>query len=208
MLERERVVAIIGDVKVADLLVAPTTAPFLLHVLAGSYPGATLYLEGEPQDAASIAAMVAELAASASPSGDSPSDDSPAAPSGSPPGIQTLATADMVMRSLAQFQAETFASIIAASEAHLQTLLARDADFAEQMLAHRKSLREALEQLDVVDRGTKIAEVEANLRMHEAQARGRRASEGRTSASESINFGDVCEGFEEMTTGSSNPTSN
>ena len=204
MSERERVVALMGEDKVVDMLVAPGDAPFLLQILAGSYPGATLYLEGEPQDAESIAAMLTEMAASASQSVAS----LPAAPAGSSPGLPALATADMVMRSMAQLQAETFASIIAANELHLKATLARDAEFADQMFAHRKGLREALEQLDVVDRGIKIAEVDANFRMHAAQARGGRPPEGRTCQAEGITFGDICEGVQEMTTATINPNSN
>lgn len=204
MSERERVVALMGEDKVVDMLVAPGDAPFLLQILAGSYPGATLYLEGEPQDAESIAAMLTEMAAAASQSLAS----LPAAPASSSPRLPALATADMVMRSMAQLQAETFASIIAANELHLKATLARDAEFADQMFAHRKGLREALEQLDVVDRGIKIAEVDANFRMHEAQARGGRPPEGRTCQAEGITFGDLCEGVQEMTTGSINPNSN
>lgn len=199
----ERVVALVGEDKVADMLVAPAQAPFLLHILACSYPGAVLYLEGEPQDAASIEAMLAETVARAA-----LPEVSSAPQAAGPPGLPALATADMVMRSLAQFQAETFASIIAASEAHLQTTLARDAAFAEQMFAHRKNLREALEQLDVVDRATKIAEVEADLRMQQARARGGNTAEARTSPAENITFGDICEGFQEMTSGPGNPNSN
>ena len=207
MSERERVVALMGEDKVVDMLVASGDAPFLLQILAGSYPGATLYLEGEPQDAESIAAMLTELAAAASQSVAAlPA--LPVAPAGSSPGLPALATADMVMRSMAQLQAETFASIIAANELHLKATLARDAEFADQMFAHRKGLREALEQLDVVDRGIKIAEVDANFRMHAAQARGGRPPEGRTCQAEGITFGDICEGVQEMTTGTINPNSN
>ena len=204
MSERERVVALMGEDKVVDMLVAPGEAPFLLQILASSYPGATLYLEGEPQDAESIAAMLTEMVAAASHSVAS----LPAAPAGSSPGLPALATADMVMRSMAQLQAETFASIIAANELHLKATLARDAEFADQMFAHRKGLREALEQLDVVDRGIKIAEVDANFRMHAAQARGGRPPEGRTCQAEGITFGDICEGVQEMTTATINPNSN
>ena len=204
MSERERVVALMGEDKVVDMLVAPGEAPFLLQILAGSYPGATLYLEGEPQDAESIAAMLTEMAAAASHSVAS----LPTAPAGSSLGLPALATADMVMRSMAQLQAETFASIIAANELHLKATLARDAEFADQMFAHRKGLREALEQLDVVDRGIKIAEVDANFRMHAAQARGGRPPEGRTCQAEGITFGDICEGVQEMTAGVNNPNSN
>lgn len=204
MSERERVVALMGEDKVVDMLVAPGDAPFLLQILAGAYPGATLYLEGEPQDAESIAAMLTEMAAAASQSLAS----LPAAPASSSPGLPALATADMVMRSMAQLQAETFASIIAANELHLKATLARDAEFADQMFAHRKGLREALEQLDVVDRGIKIAEVDANFRMHAAQARGGRPPEGRTCQAEGITFGDICEGVQEMTTVTINPNSN
>ena len=39
MSERERVVALMGEDKVVDMLVAPGEAPFLLQILAGSYPG-------------------------------------------------------------------------------------------------------------------------------------------------------------------------
>ncbi len=203
MAERERVVALMGEVRVGDVLVTPAEAPFHLYLFSQSFPGATLFLEGEPQTPESIAAMMKELVPSPDPSAASP------APQGSsPPGLATLATADMVMRSLAQLQVETFASIIAANEAHLKATLARDADFAEQMFAHRKLLREAIEQLDVVDRGMKIAEVDANFRMHEARARGGKPPEGRTSPIENITFGDICEGVQEVTTGPTNPGSN
>lgn len=192
----ERVVAVVGEDKVADVLVAPDRAPFLLHFLACAHPDATLYLEGEPQSAETVEAMFAEAVAQRAPHGDVPAEE--------PLGLPTLATADLVMRSLAQLQAQTFASIIAASEQHLQATLARDGKFAEQLAAHRKHVREAIEHLDFVDRATKLAEVEATFRMHEAQARGRQ-SEGRAMPGENITFGDIMEGVEEMTTGPNKP---
>ncbi len=199
MLDEERVVAVVGEDRVADVLVAPGKVPYLLHFLACVHPDATLFLEGEPQTAESIEAMLAEAEARRAPHDD--------VPEGEPLGLPALATADLVMRSLAQLQAQTFTSIIAASEKHLQATLDRDAKFADQLAAHRKHVREAIEHLDFVDRAAKLAEVEANFEMRQAQARGRQ-SEARTKPAENITFGDIMEGVQEMTTGPSRPNTN
>lgn len=195
----ERVVAIVGEDKVADMLVAPGEVPYVLHFLARSYSGAIVYLEGEPQSPETIEAMMAEVLAQRAAHDDVPAEE--------PPGLPTLATADLVMRSLAQLQAETFESIIAASERHLQATLDRDAKFAGQLAAHREHVRLAIENLDFVNRAAKLAEVEAMFQMQQAQARGRQ-SEARAKPAENITFGDILEGVHEMATGPNSPKSN
>ena len=197
MADGERVVVVVGEAKVVDVQVVPGTAPFFLFVLATCYPDATLYLEGEPQDRANLQATLMEALAGHE---QAPPTPSAVQGAGAPPGLPTLATADLVMQSLAQFQAETFASIMRANEGHLSRMLLRDALFARQMFAHRESLRKSLAQLDIVDRAMKMAEVNANLRMHDAATRGGPPPEGRKSPVEGVTFGDILTGLDQVGT--------
>lgn len=183
----QRVVVLVDEVKVVDTSVEPARAPFVLQMLAACFPGAELYLEGEPQDAASIEAMVV-AALGAQP------EQADATPQAAPVGVTALATADAVMRSLAQFQAEVFASIIAANEQHLSATLARGELFARQMFNQSEGLRLALAQLHVVDRGIVVADTNAKFRLLDAQAKGAQTSERRTRPPQDITFNDVIEG--------------
>lgn len=199
----QRIVVLRGERIDVDVDVDDTRALSFLIACHDNFPDASLYLEGELVEPVELDALIKRFTSAATestaagPVAQEAAPPAPAPPAPTPP-VVTLAdfkeATELVGNSLERllnFQIAAFARCSDTMHRHLDQLLSHDHKLAEECARQRKQHREALHEIDVFDRGTKVAVMAEEAELRSGHARQKSEVDGFTRS-------DFIEGFSRL----------
>ena len=176
MAVQSRIVVMRGERIEIDVDVEPEAALGFVLVSYFSLPGASIYVEGELIDAAELAERIQPPAAANDPA----AAPAAAAPPAAPPPIQigdfkTIAEfMHTSLTALTKLQLETFGSFSASARQLFEEEMKRIREFARECSDQRQQHRQALHEIEIFDRGTKVADAAEQAAFRSGQSGWRR----------------------------------
>lgn len=192
-MERRRIVVIVGEEPVIDVDVAAQTALGFILGCHCNFPQASIYCEGELLDPAELDAVHKGTTEAAMPAASPAEVAPPLEPALSLRDLKdTTALVGALLERLLNVQIETLSKLSESTRKHFELQLGLDQKFAEECAKQRAQHRHALSEIDIFDRGTKVASLAEEARLRAGGPRTKAPDDRMTS-------GDLLTGFSTLT---------